>query len=131
MDVVLYIKPEFILVILNKTKNHEFHKYRLDDLVKRLWLFKNGIGITTVLSVGTALEVGKVKEDGGLGNKEFNEGLKESKFAYLIYGAYKIRDTITNKIAKEVFNHTLPTSHFDAPGWLTSNYLLTAMKKIF
>src|ERR1700677_3387160 len=55
-DVVLYIKPEFVPLILNKTKNHEFRNYRLDDSVKRLWLFENGIGITTVLSVGKALE---------------------------------------------------------------------------
>ena len=128
---VLYIKPESIPLILNKTKNHEFRKYRLDDLVKRLWLFENGVGITTVLSVGKALEVGKVEENSGIGNQEFNEGLKESKFAYSIYGAHKIRDTITTKIAKDVFDHTLPSSHFDAPGWLTSNYSLTAMKKIF
>src|SRR5271154_4356118 len=114
-DMVLYIKPEFVSLILNKTKNHEFRKYCLDDSVKRLWLFENGVGITTVLSVGKALEVGKVKENGGIRNKEFNEGLKESKFAYPIYGAYKIRDTITNKIAKNVFDHTLPSSHFDAP----------------
>ena len=128
---VLYIKPEFVPLILNKTKNHEFRKYRLDDSVKRLWLFENGVGITTVLSVGKALEVGKVKENSGIGNKEFNEGFKELKFTYPIYGAYKIRDTITNKIAKEVFDHTLPTSHFNAPGWLTSNYSLSVMKKIF
>ena len=100
-------------------------------MVKCLWLFENGIGITTVLTVGKALKVRKVDENGGLGNKEFNEGLKESKFTYPIYGAYKIRDTITNKIAKDVFDHTLPLSHFDAPGWLTSNYSLSAMKKIF
>ena len=128
---VIYIKPESIPLILNKTKNHEFRNYRLDDSVKRLWLFENGIGITTVLSVGKALEVGKVKENGGIGNKEFNEGLKESKFAYPIYGAHKIRDTITAKIAKDVFDHMLPSSHFDAPEWLTSNYSLVAMKKIF
>src|ERR1700677_347424 len=89
-DIVLYIKPEFIPLILDKTKNHEFRKYQLDDSVKHLWLFKNGIRITTVLTVGKALEVGKVEENSGLGNKEFNEGLKESKFAYLIYKAYKI-----------------------------------------
>ena len=87
---VLYIKPEFIPFILNKTKNHEFCKYCLDNSVKCLWLFENGVGITTVLSVGKALEVGKVEENGGIGNKEFNEGLKESKFAYPIYGAHKI-----------------------------------------
>ena len=94
-------------------------------------MFENGIRITTVLTVGKALEVRKVEENGGLGNKEFNEWLKESKFAYPIYGAYKIRDMITNKIAKDLFDHTLPSSHFNAPIWLTSNYLLSAMKKIF
>ena len=87
---MLYIKPESVPLILNKTKNHKFRNYRLDDSVKRLWLFENGIGLTTVLSVGKALEVGKVKEDGGIGNKEFNEGLMESKFAYPIHGAHKI-----------------------------------------
>src|SRR6202453_2151558 len=131
MDMVVYIKPKFVSLILNKTKNHEFRKYHLDDSVKRLWLFENGIRITTVLSAGKALEVGKVKEHGGIGNKEFNEGLKESKFAYPIYGVHKIRDTITTKIAKDMFDHTLPPFHFDAPRWLTSNYSLTAMKKIF
>ena len=113
---VLYIKPESVPLILNKTKNHEFRNYRLDNSVKRLWLFENGIGITTVLSVGKALEVGRVKENDGIDNKEFNEGLKDSKFAYSIYGAHKIQDTITTKIAKDVFDHTLPSSHFDTPG---------------
>src|SRR6202453_2172176 len=96
-DVVIYIKPESVPLILNKTKNHKFRKYCLDDSVKRLWLFENGIGITTVLSVGKALEVGKVKENGGIGNKEFNKGLKESKFAYPVRGVHKIRDMITTK----------------------------------
>src|ERR1700677_2969508 len=130
-DVALYIKPEFIPLILDKTKNHEFRKYRLNNSVKRLWLFENGIRITTVLTIEKALEVRKVEENGGLGNKEFNKGLKESKFTYPIYRVYKIRDTITNKTMKDVFDHTLLTSHFDAPEWLTSNYSLSAMKMIF
>jgi hypothetical protein len=39
-DVVLTIKPEFVKLLADRTKNHEYRKYKLRETVERLWLYE-------------------------------------------------------------------------------------------
>src|SRR6202142_1200983 len=66
-DVVVYIRPEFVPLILNRTKNHEFRKYRLDNSVERLWLFETGLQgtITTVIEIGSVQRPGEINDSSG------------------------------------------------------------------
>ncbi|EGU74661.1 hypothetical protein HZS61_005666 [Fusarium oxysporum f. sp. conglutinans] len=87
-DVLLAIKPEHLENIISREKNHEYRKYRLKDGVSRLWLYETGSGggrssITyiAVITPNTRHEPGFVPtEPFGIGNEDFNAGLKESKY---------------------------------------------------
>jgi hypothetical protein len=39
-DVLLCIRPEFVELIVQKKKNHEYRKYKLGKHVKRLWIYE-------------------------------------------------------------------------------------------
>lgn len=132
-DVVVYIKPEFIPAILDRSKNHEYRKYRLDRSVQRLWLFENAptSAITTVLDIGFAKSPGEVNDSSGMGNDDFDKGLKQSKFGYPILAARRLKVPITRDIAVKHHGFDFPPSHFDAPSWLLSSYPLDSMQRIF
>ena len=129
----VYIRPEFIPLILNRTKNHEFRKYRLDNSMEQLWLFETGLqgAITTVIEIGSAQCPGEIKDPSGFGNDMFDASLKGCKFAYKIYGAYKLKAPITRQIAALQFGFTFPESHFNAPAWMTENFPLVKMERLF
>jgi hypothetical protein len=119
-DVVVYIRPEF-------------GKYKLDCSVKRLWLFETGLqgAITTVIEIGSAQRPGDIQDPSGFGNDMFDAGLKGCKFAYRIYGAYKLQEPITRQIAAHHFGFTFPESHFNAPAWMTDGFPLAEMERLF
>jgi hypothetical protein len=132
-DVVVYIRPEFVPLIHNRTKNHEFRKYKLDCSVKRLWLFETGLhgAITTVIEIGSAQRPGDLQDPSGFGNDMFDAGLKGCKFAYRIYGACKLKEPITRQIAALQYGFTFPESHFNAPAWMTEYFPLAEMERLF
>ena len=132
-DVVVYIRLEFVPLILNCTKNHKFRKYRLDNSVERLWLFETGLqgAITTVIEIGPAQRPGEINDPSGFGNDMFYAGLKGCKFAYRIYGAYKLKAPITRQIVALQFGFTFPESHFNAPAWMTEGFLLAEIECLF
>jgi hypothetical protein len=132
-DVVVYINPEFVSRILDRSKNHEYRKYRLDGSVQRLWLFENAPinALTTVLDIGSAKVPGEVSDPTGIGNDDFDCGLKQSKFGYPILGARQLELPLTRDFAFKHHGFTFPTSHFDAPSWLLSSYPLDQMQQVF
>ena len=132
-DVVVYIRPEFVPLIYNRTKNHEFRKYEFDSSVKRLWLFETGLqgAITTVIEIGSAQRPGDIQDPSGFGNDMFDAGLKGCKFAYRILGAYKLTTPITRQIAALQYGFTFPESHFNAPAWLTDGFPFAEMERLF
>ncbi|KAF4949155.1 hypothetical protein FSARC_13573 [Fusarium sarcochroum] len=102
-DVLLSIKPVHLANIVSREKNHEYRKYRLKDGVSRLWLYETGGGggrssIThiAVIPPTTRHEPGSVPtEPFGIGNTEFNDGLKESKYGYPILELYELINPVT------------------------------------
>ncbi|KAH7195432.1 cytochrome P450 [Fusarium oxysporum] len=102
-DVLLAIKPEHLENITSREKNHEYRKYRLKDGVSRLWLYETGSGggrssIThiAVINPNTRHEPGFVPaEPFGIGNEDFNAGLKESKYGYPILELYELANRVT------------------------------------
>ncbi|KAI8714962.1 hypothetical protein NCS52_01002800 [Fusarium sp. LHS14.1] len=84
-------------------KNHEYRKYRLKDGVVRLWLYETAGGggrasITHIASIPSSIrhEPGSVPtEPLGIGNAEFNAGLKQSKFGYPILELYELVNPVT------------------------------------
>ncbi|KAF5012748.1 hypothetical protein FDECE_1168 [Fusarium decemcellulare] len=102
-DVLLSIRPEHLANIISREKNHEYRKYRLKDGVVRLWLYETAGGggrasITHIARIPSSVrhEPGSVPiEPPGIGNIEFNAGLKESNYAYPILELYELVSPIT------------------------------------
>ncbi|KAJ4007602.1 hypothetical protein NW752_010268 [Fusarium irregulare] len=102
-DILLAIRHEHLANIISREKNHEYRKYRLKDGVCRLWLYETADGggsssIThiAVIPPNVRHEPGEVpNEPHGIGNEDFNAGVKESKFGYPILELYELVDPVT------------------------------------
>ncbi|KAK5993554.1 hypothetical protein PT974_06988 [Cladobotryum mycophilum] len=105
-DVLLAIQPLHLANIVAQRKNHEYRKYRLRDGVERLWLYetrgdkenKGRAAITHIATIPSDIRrtPGTVPEEPfGIGNSDFNAGLKQSKYGYPILELYKLVRPIT------------------------------------
>ncbi|KAK4161329.1 hypothetical protein QBC43DRAFT_291986 [Cladorrhinum sp. PSN259] len=98
-DVLMAIKPIHLANIASQQKNHEYRKYRLRDEVVRLWLYEtkeggNGRAAITHIALipeGIRHTPGNVPtEPFGIGNDDFNAGLKQSKYGYPVVELYEL-----------------------------------------
>ncbi|KAK4032959.1 hypothetical protein C8A01DRAFT_40578 [Parachaetomium inaequale] len=97
-DVLLAIKPEHLANIASQQKNHEYRKYRLRDGVERLWLYETGGGKGRSAITHIAVIPSDVRRTPGcvpttpfgIGNDDFNAGLKQSKYGYPILELYEL-----------------------------------------
>ncbi|KAH7313813.1 hypothetical protein B0I35DRAFT_410757 [Stachybotrys elegans] len=105
-DVLLAIQPVHLNNIVTKHKNHEYRKYRLRDGIERLWLYETrgtrespgSAAITHIATIPSDVRrtPGTVPEEPfGLGNSEFNAGMKQSKYGYPILELYELVTPIT------------------------------------
>ncbi|KAK0718711.1 hypothetical protein B0T21DRAFT_351517 [Apiosordaria backusii] len=103
-DVLIAIKPIHLANIVSQKKNHEYRKYRLRDEVVRLWLYETKEGgdgrasIThiAVIPEGVRHTPGTVPtEPFGIGNDDFNAGLKQSKYGYPVLEVYELVKPVT------------------------------------
>ncbi|KAM7212501.1 hypothetical protein V8F06_012123 [Rhypophila decipiens] len=103
-DVLIAIKAIHLANIVSQKKNHEYRKYRLHDKVVRLWLYetkeggKGRVSIThiAVIPEGIRHTPGDVPaEPFGIGNDDFNAGLKQSKYGYPVLGVYELVKPVT------------------------------------
>ncbi|KAI1786140.1 hypothetical protein LXA43DRAFT_898499 [Ganoderma leucocontextum] len=84
-DVILRILKKHMPHIISGHKNHEYRSYRLDERVTRVWLFVDeDKEIRYVLTIGPPKIPGEVNDSEGLGNDDFDLGLKVSRFGYPI-----------------------------------------------
>ncbi|KZS88680.1 hypothetical protein SISNIDRAFT_469951 [Sistotremastrum niveocremeum HHB9708] len=102
-DTVLCIKPEFVQMIAKKEKNHEYRKYQLRDGVVRLWLYETApVGaIKYVMLTGRPKTPGEVNDPTGVGNDDFDNGLKQSKFGYPALGLYRLTQKLDTEEMKK------------------------------
>ncbi|CEJ82424.1 hypothetical protein VHEMI02488 [[Torrubiella] hemipterigena] len=86
-DVLIAIQPVHLQNIVTRKKNHEYRTYRLKDGVERLWLYetrgtRRDPGHAAITHIATILSTirgasGTVPEEPhGIGNSDFNAGLK-------------------------------------------------------
>ncbi|KAJ5291707.1 hypothetical protein N7478_000958 [Penicillium angulare] len=103
-DVLLAIKPEHLENIANRKKNHEYRKYRLRDGVTRIWFYETregGAGRSAITHIAVIPESlrhtpGSVPEEPfGIGNHDFNAGLKQSKYGYPVLELYELVRPVT------------------------------------
>ncbi|KAI0424883.1 hypothetical protein F5Y09DRAFT_123719 [Xylaria sp. FL1042] len=115
-DVLLAIKVEHLANIASRKKNHEYRKYRLPDGVERLWLYEtaNGGGKASITHIAVIPDSvrrvpGQVPtEPPGIGNDDFNAGLKQSKYGYPILELYELVQPVTLAEMKSKWNMGAP-----------------------
>ncbi|CDO72591.1 hypothetical protein BN946_scf184985.g10 [Trametes cinnabarina] len=160
-DVVLSIKPEFTKLISERKKNHEYRKYKLKESVDRLWLYETaptsaittGPGERPVVRYISTLPLrpvlssdryddapegslcmsvpGEVNDPSGIGNDDFDKGLKQSKYGYPVTGLYRLKKPLTTSELKQRFDIAVPQGWRYATKRLVEEVRLEDMDKLF
>ncbi|KAJ5296013.1 hypothetical protein PENANT_c001G03570 [Penicillium antarcticum] len=97
IDIFMSIKPEHMSNIASGTKNHEYRSYLLPSDVRRIWFYttKPIQRVEHVAYISQGKVPGQVPEDGGIGNAEFNAGMKKSNYAYEILKLWKLEQSVS------------------------------------
>ena len=91
-DVVVSIYPKFTNLIKIGEKNYEFRKYVPKRGVDRLWIYSSSpeCSLEYMAEIDKIVEFPQKIAEKGIGNDDFNNGLKKSKFAYHIKHLYRL-----------------------------------------
>ncbi|KAJ5861362.1 uncharacterized protein N7529_008672 [Penicillium soppii] len=126
-DVLMSIKPEHMRNIASGAKNHEYRGYLLPQKVHRIWFYTTlpVKQIAYVAHVSRGKIPGEVPENGGIGNTDFNEGRKKSKYGYEIIKLWMLKQPISLKKAiLEGFLKGAPQKYCWVPVSLLRSYPL-------
>ena len=121
-NVIVSIKPNFVELIRNGKKTHEFRKYVPNLGVTHLWIYATmPVGKLQYLAIVDSItEYPNQIAEVGFGNDDFNAGLKKSKYAYHISHLFKLEKALTLEELKANFGFTPPQSYL----YLQSNVKL-------
>ncbi|KAJ5131345.1 uncharacterized protein N7515_007384 [Penicillium bovifimosum] len=92
LDIFMSIKPEHMQNIVSRSKNHEYRSYLLSPSIKYIWFYTSSPTkeIQYVARISPGKDPGEVPEDGGIGNADFNAGMKSSKYGYEILALWRL-----------------------------------------
>lgn len=113
MDVVISIKPQYVNLIVNKEKNHEFRNFIPKKGVSRLWVYSSSPvkKLKYVIDVDYIVTYPNLIKESGIGNDRFNAGIS-STHAYHIKNLYELEEDLDLKTLKENFKFTAPQGYF-------------------
>lgn len=74
---------------------------------------------------------GEVCDSSGVGNDDFDKGLKESKFGYPVLGLYRLKEPLTPLVMKEKYGISVPQGALYVPKQLFDAIPLEDMEKVF
>lgn len=135
IDVVISIKPKFVNLIKDGQKNYEFRKYIPKKGVDRIWIYTSSpiCCLEYVAEIDHIVTYPERIIEKGVGNDEFNKGLKQSKYAYHIKHLYRFNTPLDLKKLKDEFSFTAPQSYFylDNNESLSEFVLAQELEKIF
>lgn len=96
--------------IVNRTKNHEFRKYLISNTVKRMWLYVSSPDQTLryIAIISHGKSPGDIETEDGIGNADFNAGLKQATHAYEIKELYELKEPLALKDMQERYKATFP-----------------------
>ncbi|KAI8854797.1 hypothetical protein BC829DRAFT_486105 [Chytridium lagenaria] len=132
-DAIMAIKPEYVALIVDRKKNHEFRKYRLRPTTERLWLYESSpvCAIRYVACIQSPKEPGNVNDPSGIGNDEFDAGLKTSKFGYPVVGLLKMGEQLGKNQLKSEFGISNIQGYRYATEDLVKRYPVEELARIF
>jgi predicted transcriptional regulator len=102
-DIFISIHPEHVENIVSGAKNHEFRKYRISNVVTRMWIYTTAPAseLRYMARISPAKIPGEISDDRGVGNAEFNANRKEPQFAYELLDVYELNNPVSLSEAKE------------------------------
>lgn len=111
--IYISIKPEHTNRIEKLIKNYEFRKYIPKNKIDYLIVYETvpTCAIKYIIELGKIVEYPDKIDEEGYGNKDFNEGLKKSKYAYQIKHLEKLKNPISLVYLKQKYNFTPPQSY--------------------
>ncbi len=111
-EIFISLKPQFAELIRERRKTYEFRKYKPTRHVNRIWIYVTSptAALRYIAEVGEPVEYPNKIPENGVGNVEFNAGLKKSKFAFPILHLDELNEPITYKELRGRFNFTPPQS---------------------
>lgn len=111
--IYLSIKPKFTQKIETGEKNYEFRKYIPKNEINMLYVYETvpNCCLKYVIELGTIIEYPNKILKAGYGNEDFNNGLKQSKYAYEIKKLYKLERPIKLIELKEKYGFAPPQSY--------------------
>ncbi|KAJ5274496.1 hypothetical protein N7497_005101 [Penicillium chrysogenum] len=121
-DIFMSIKPEHMQNIASGSKNHEYRGYLLPSSIKHIWFYTTSPiqRIEYVARISPGKIPGQVPDDGGIGNAEFNAGLKESKYGYEILALWRLKMPVSlEKALAEGFLKGAPQKYC----WVSLDFL--------
>ena len=112
-EIFLSIRPKFAKLILAREKTHEFRKYKPNQPIKRIWFYitRPECVLKYIAEVGEPVESPAHISEEGIGNSEFNKGLKLSKFAFPILHLDELIECVPLNKLREQFNFNPPQSY--------------------
>ena len=111
-EIFISLKPKFAELIRQRKKTYEFRKYKPRQKINRFWIYVTQpiAALKYIAEVGELVEYPtKIPED-GVGNLEFNEGLKKSKYAFPILHLDELINPIHLQRLRGEFGFTPPQS---------------------
>ncbi|KAJ5154847.1 uncharacterized protein N7500_010286 [Penicillium coprophilum] len=100
-DIFMSIKPEHMQNIASGSKNHEYRSYLLPPSIQHIWFYTTSPikQIEYVARISPGKIPGEVSDDGGIGNAEFNAGLKKSKYGYEVLALWRLKVAVSLEMA--------------------------------
>jgi len=96
-DIMVSLHPEHIAKITDRSKNHEFRAWKIPPQVSRIWIYitKPESQLKYMCIFGEPKTPGEIQDEKGIGNVEFNRGMKAAKFAYEILEVYELNNPVS------------------------------------
>lgn len=109
-SIYISIKPKFVKLILEGTKNYEFRKYIPKRNFNKIYIYETlpVAQIKYIIEITNIYKYPNKIDELGYGNMEFNNGLKESKFAYKLGEIYYLEKPIKLEELKSEYNFIPP-----------------------
>lgn len=110
--IYISIKPNFVELILKRKKNYEFRKYIPNRHFNKIYIYETlpKARIKYVIDITKISKYPEKIDTQGIGNSDFNSGIKKSKYAYKLGKIYFLEQEIKLKDLKSIYHFVPPQS---------------------
>ncbi len=110
--IIYSIKPQYVELIVNRKKNHEFRNKLPKKIPNIIWIYTTvpKKEIRYFMEVEAPVTYPNMIDEEGIGNTNFNSGWKYARHAYPIIHLYELNDSVKLEDLKTKYNFTAPQS---------------------